>query len=141
MADLNRAVAELLLVGDDLVPDEVSALLGASPTRSFVRAEEVRQRRLPGPVARFGLWSLKAPETQPADIDAQVNGLLGSLTNDLGIWRELADRFGSRLFCGWFMKSGNEGLQISARTLGLLADRNIEMDLDIYAGAEDLAPS
>jgi integrase/recombinase XerD len=140
MAELNRAVAALRVVGDDLSPDEVTALLGASPTRSFVRGDEVRHKRAPARIARFGLWSLDAPETEPADLDAQVSELLRPLTADLGVWRDLAERFTVDLFCGWFMKVGNEGLTIAPSTLGALAERHIELDLDIYSGDGELAP-
>jgi hypothetical protein len=83
-------------------------------------------------VARFGLWSLAAPETEPADLDAQVRHLLEGLTPDLEAWRQLAAAFNVDLFCGWFMHRANEGLQISVDTLLALADRHIPLDLDIY---------
>jgi hypothetical protein len=52
----------------------------------------------------------------------------------------LAERFGVDLFCGWFMKFGNEGLSIAPGTLKALADRHIVLDLDIYAGDSELVP-
>lgn len=140
MAELSRAVAALRIVGDDLRPDEVTALLGASPSRSFAKGDEIRHRRAPIRVAKFGLWTLDAPETEPADLDAQVNVLLQPLTPDLGRWRQLSDKFSLDLFCGWFMKFANEGLAVAPATLKSLADRHIELDLDIYAGDVDLVP-
>jgi Domain of unknown function (DUF4279) len=140
MAELSRAVAALRIVGDDLLPDDVTNLLGVPPTRSFARGDEVRHRRGPIRVARFGLWILDAPETRPADVDTQVSELLGPLTSDLGTWHEMAARFSVDLFCGWFMKLGNEGLAIAPGTLKALAERQIVLDLDIYAGDSDLTP-
>ena len=141
MAELNRAVASLRIVGDDLTPDEVTTLLGVRPSRSFARGDEVRHRRTPPRIAGFGMWSLDAPETEPADIDSQVSALLHPLTDDLDVWRELAVRFDVDVFCGWFMKYGNEGIAMSPRTLLALAERQIVLDLDIYAGDAELAPS
>jgi hypothetical protein len=140
MAVLDRAVAALRIVGDDLSPDEVSTLLGTPPTRSFARGDEIRHRRAPTRVAKFGLWTLEAPETQPADLNAQVSELLQPLTHEFDVWHGLAERFGVDLFCGWFMKFGNEGLSIAPGTLKALADRHIVLDLDIYAGDSELVP-
>ena len=140
MAELNRAVAALRVVGDDLFPDEVTDLLGARPTRSFARGDEIRHKRTSTRTAKFGFWVLDGPETQPADLDTQVNELLGPLTSDLGTWQEIAARFSVDLFCGWFMKFGNEGVAISPATLKALAERQIALDLDIYAGDSDLIP-
>lgn len=134
MAELNRAVAALRIVGDDLTPDEVTSLLRVPPTRSFARGDEVRHRRTPARIASFGLWILDAPETEPADLDRQVSELLAPLPSDLGIWRGLASRFNVELFCGWFMKFGNEGLTVAPGTLNALGERQIVLDLDIYAG-------
>jgi hypothetical protein len=55
MAVLDRAVAALRIVGDDLSPDEVSTPLGTPPTRSFARGDEIRHRRAPTRVAKLGL--------------------------------------------------------------------------------------
>jgi hypothetical protein len=52
----------------------------------------------------------------------------------------LAERFGVDLFCGWFMKFGNEGLSIAPGTLKALAARHIVLDLDINAGDSELVP-
>jgi hypothetical protein len=140
MAELDRAVAALRVVGDDLVPAEVSKLLGAAPTKSFARGDEIQHERVPSRVAGFGLWSLYAPETEPADLDTQVADLLRALTTDLHVWHGLAKRFDVDLFCGWFMKFGNEGLVIAPSTMGALAERHIELDIDLYSGDCELAP-
>lgn len=40
MAHLQHAVASLRIAGDDLVPDEISTLLGAAPTHAQTRGQE-----------------------------------------------------------------------------------------------------
>jgi hypothetical protein len=83
------------------------------------------------------MWLLEASETVPADLDAQVDELLGRLTPDLGTWHELADRFSVDLFCGWFMSRLNEGLEVSPRTLLALGERRVVLGLDIYGGDDE----
>lgn len=131
MADLARAVATLRVVGDDLVPSEITRVLGCEPTTGWAKGDE---RTLHG-VARtatFGKWSLEAEETSPADIDAQVANLLGRLTSDLSVWADLGDRFDVNLFCGWFMDVGNEGVSLDPSTMSSLGSRGIMLDVDLY---------
>ena len=128
---LHRAVASLQVCGDHLDPATVTRSLGSAPTLSYARGDQVSAGQ-GSRTARFGLWSLEAPATEPADIDAQVAHLLGRVTNDFEVWRELSEQFSIRLFCGWFMRSGNEGLVIAPTTLAL-TERRIVLDVDMYA--------
>lgn len=134
MAQLARSVVSLRVCGEDLRPDEVSALLGAAPSLAYARGDQLSTRGQAVRLARHGMWALDATETRPADLDAQVDELLARLTPELGRWHELASRFQVDLFCGWFMDRLNEGLEISARTLLALGERRVVLGLDIYGG-------
>ena len=138
MAILHRSAASLRIGGgDDLIPDELSKLLGASPTRSH-RKGEVRQ--LPNGNSHAwhkGLWSLHATDRTPEDVDGQIAETLDQLTDDLDVWNLLGQRFEIDLFCGWFMKETNEGVGISPKTMAALAARGIELAMDIYAPRND----
>ena len=137
MAHLERAVATLRVAGDHLDPEEVTLRLGAQPTHSQRNGQEFRFKSGRTRVAKFGQWRLVAPDTEPEDLDHQVAELLGTLTNDLEIWRDLSSRFNVDLFCGWFMGRSNEGLTISPATLLRLGERGIELAIDIYAPETD----
>ena len=60
------------------------------------------------------------------------------------MWRSITERYGIDLFCGLFMRVGNEGLSLSPQSLAALGRRQIELGLDIYGGDEtdvvDTAP-
>lgn len=133
MAVLARSRAALRVMGDDLEPAEITALLGAPPTASQRRGEELVGRRTTR-IARFGMWRLVADETEPADPDRQVAQILDQLTSDLPTWQALASRFEIDLFCGWFLERSNEGISLSPATLRALGERGIELGLDIYSG-------
>jgi hypothetical protein len=131
MAALARSVVTLRIGGDDLNPSELSQLLGATPTFACIKGEP---RKLGGKsIARTGQWNLDATNTEPADLDAQVNEILAKLPSDLDVWRMLCARFAIDLFCGWFMNESNEGLEISAETLSALGDRGVKLGIDLYA--------
>jgi hypothetical protein len=137
MATLARAVATLRIMGDSLVPDDVTRVLGAAPSASQIKGEELHGKDGRVRTAKFGAWRLHASETSPGDLDAQVAEILSKLSSDLRVWSELSDKFDVDLFCGWFMEKENEGLGVSAQTLRSLGERGIELSLDIYAGDDE----
>lgn len=139
MAHLAKAVAALQVVGDELNPFEMTQRLRCEPTTAWAKGDE---RTFAG-VTRtttFGKWALESDETSPADVDAQVSGLLSRLTNDLTLWAELGDRYDINLVCGWFMDVGNEGVSLRPETMLALGERGILLDLDLYGGDSDKAP-
>ena len=132
MAELNESVAGLRVVGDDLDPDEITQLLGRTSDLARRKGETIltegRER-----VASTGAWIVNTDSSAPGDLDRQINELLAGTTDDLAVWRRLVDRFRVDVFCGLFMKEPNEGIAISPQTLQKMAERGIELDLDIYA--------
>jgi hypothetical protein len=109
MAELSRAVASLRIVGDDLLPDEMTSLLGVTPTRSFARGDEVSPKRLPTRWrgSASGLSTRQKPSLPTST--TQVAEILSPLTPDLGIWRDIAERFGMDLFCGLVHEARQRG--------------------------------
>ena len=137
MAHLARSVAALRILGDDLLPEEVSALVGASPSRAERKGEAIRTKTGER-IARTGAWRLEATASEPENLDAQVSELLSQLTPNLETWRSLGERYRLDLFCGWFMNGTNEGVSVSPATLLALGERGIELGLDIYAPSPDV---
>jgi hypothetical protein len=133
MAHLERSVATLRIMGDELLPEEISRLLGAVPTSAYAKGHQFRSEASERVVTRkSGIWRLMAKENQPEDLDGQVAELLGQVTSNLSVWGNLTARFRVDLFCGWFMGSANEGVQISSETLLALGQRGIMLSFDIY---------
>ena len=132
MGVIDHSVATLRFFGDDLVPEEVSALLGSPPTRSYRKGQELIGLST-GKVrtAKTGSWRLEAARREPEDLEAQVFELLGQLTHDLRVWDSLSS-YKPDLFCGIFMGSGNDGLPLSAKAMLALGQRGIALGLDIY---------
>ena len=132
MAHLDKSVATLRIAGDALDPAEVTRLLGCEPTDSY-RKGDVKKSKHQDIVRRTGLWRLEASDRQPEDLDAQIAELLGRLSPDLDAWASLAHRFELDLFCGFFMKQGDEGLEVSAASLKALGERGIKLAMCLYA--------
>lgn len=133
MAQLKRTVITLRIIGDDLIPDEISEMLCCIPTQAQTKGESL-VGKVTGKVriAEFGMWRLEASESEPENLDGQIEEILCKLSIDLDVWSEIGKRFEVDIFCGLFMGNGNEGLSLSPRTLSALGQRGIELGLDIY---------
>jgi len=136
VAPLAHSRATLRIIGDDLQPDDITALLGAEPTMATTRGQVNELGRGPK-IWRTGTWRLEAPDAEPANPDGQIAEILDELTPDLEVWRSLAARFKVDMFCGWFMVEGNESVSLSPDTLCALGERGIRLDIDLYGGADE----
>ncbi len=131
MAAISKTSVTLRVLGDDLVPQEITKLLGAAPTRSHAKGEAFGQSN----IRRSGGWSLRAQDRTPEDLDGQVEEILDQLTDDLEVWAQLGRRFRIDLFCSLFMQESNEGLSLSSKALRALGERGIALGFDIYDGS------
>jgi hypothetical protein len=141
MAQVQRSVVTLRIGGDDLLPDEISKLLGAKPTSEQTKGEKIVGRKTGRVrIAKMGMWRLEATDREPEDMNGQIQEILGQLTSDLEIWRTIGEKYQIDLFCGIFLGGSNEGLILSATSLRALGERGIEMGLDIYSGHDEDGP-
>jgi hypothetical protein len=127
-----RSRATLRIIGDGLVPDEITSLLGCEPTSVQSKGEVIRGNTGRERIAHIGLWRLRAEERTPEDLNAQIAEILDRLNPDPEAWMSLASRFRMDLFCGLFMGRSNEELNVSPAALLALGSRGIELRLDIY---------
>ena len=78
------------------------------------------------------MWRLHSTDREPESLDGQIEEILGKLTGEIETWQALTRRFRIDFFCGLFMGSGNEGLDISPGVLLALGQRGIKLALDVY---------
>ena len=136
MPQLYQTTASLRIFGDDLEPDEVTALLGASPTHA-VRRGDLRSTRPETRPARAGSWRLQSGYAKPGDLDVQIHDLLALTTDEPAVWKTIHERYQADLFCGLFMQTGNDGLSLKPETLVAIVSRGLELQLDIYDPTAD----
>jgi len=136
MGHIHHSAASLRIFGDDLIPTEISRLLGCEPTKAQVKGDVIRHSSGRERLVKFGGWWLNASRAEPEDLDGQIRWLMSQVNADLSIWRHLTTSYDVNVFCGLFMQSGNDGISISAETMLELGTRGIEIGLDIY-GPDD----
>jgi hypothetical protein len=137
MADLQCSVVTLRIVGDDLIPEEITTLLGVSPSSAQLKGEKMIGRMDAERTAEFGMWRFHVAEREPGDIDGQIGEIFGQMTGDLAVWQGVTKRYKVDLFCGLFLKGSNEGLTLSPKSLAALGERGITMGLDIYSNSRN----
>ncbi len=138
MTQLRKSAVTLRIMGDDLIPGEITKLLGASPTHSETKGDKIVGKKTGlVRIANTGMWRLCALDREPEDMDGQIHEILSQMTPDLAVWQSITKQYNADLFCGLFMRVGNEGLTISSESLAALGARGIEMGLDIYAGDDE----
>ena len=128
----------LRIIGDALLPDEITRLLGCAPTRARRKGDVIRGKVTGRErIAPTGTWQLEAEARDPADLDRQVNEVLHRVTKDPEVWARLSRAFRLDLFCGLFMERSNEGMALAPSTLAALGGRGIELSLDVYGPVEE----
>ena len=81
------SVASLRIFGDALVPSDVTARIGATPTWSYQKGDVKVTRSGRELVRKNGMWLLESSDKEPEDLNSQVVELLACLTKDIAAWK------------------------------------------------------
>jgi len=141
MPVISSSTASLRIFGDTLVAQEITARLGTKPTASYRKGDIKRLRSGTEVVRKTGMWLLQVEDKKPADLNLQIVELFSRLPPDLEVWRTLSGQYDVDLFCGLFMEGSSEWLCLSPSTLALVAERGIEMQLDVYGPVQEVSPT
>ncbi|MBX3438989.1 MAG: DUF4279 domain-containing protein [Planctomycetaceae bacterium] len=120
----------LRIFGDDLDPEEITALFRVQPTSSCKKGDVFRGKHYDR-LEKTGKW-LYAKDHVQDNLDTIVRDLLANLPDDLTIWTSITDRFSVDLFLGVWMRDWNRGFDLKHETLKHLSDRRLEIGFDIY---------
>jgi hypothetical protein len=121
--------------GDDLDPDEVSAILKCRPTRSHRRGES-RPRNTSA--WSSGAWLLSLEGKAPVEPEEVLIELLDRVPSDPSVWSALNVRFRVKIGFGLFLGAWNRGFELSPPVVSRAIMTGAQLGFDIYAGdAED----
>jgi len=137
MSTSTRSFATLRIFGDDLIPEDITARIGAAPTIGYRKGDIKHLNSGKELVRKTGTWQLESSDRAPEDLNAQAAEILARVTPDLSVWRALCGEYQIDLFCGWFMVKTNQGFGLSAATLLALGERGIEIEFDVYCPLKD----
>ncbi|UCH21780.1 MAG: DUF4279 domain-containing protein [Deltaproteobacteria bacterium] len=131
---VDESDATLAVYGKDLEPDDVTALLGIKPTRSFRRGHKVGPNSPPIP---HGAWFLEIRGEAPEGPDVQLRKLLMRLPDSEDVWRKLRSRYEVQLRFGIFMSGWNKGFDLAPDLIVRLAKMGVELDFSIWANGDE----
>lgn len=137
MGAIKECKAALRIFGDDLIPEELSRLFGHPPEKAWIKGYQYQTSSGKLVVKKTGAWILGAKPSEHGDLDGQISYLLDCTNVTIDVWASLAQKFEIDVFCGWFMGDANEGVSVSPKTLLKLGERNIGLEIDVYAPSAD----
>jgi hypothetical protein len=134
--DHGRRKASFRLMGDQLDPEALARITGASPSKAHRKGDP---RPLPNGKTgthRSGLWSLDTSGqlADDAGLDEHLRWLLDRLEPSREALKAAIAEQGltADFFCGYFMESWNNGFSLSADTLARVAELGAKLGIDIY---------
>jgi hypothetical protein len=140
---VDRFRVTLRLSGEELDPDQISALLCCAPTRAHRRGLPISARE-GATIAKKGQWQLTIDSRdgdERDDVEDGVKALLERLPSDPGLWASLTSTYKVDIFCGLFLKSSNRGFEMSAEISKLLSDRYLNIGFDMYFDPPEQGPT
>lgn len=130
-----EVTASITFTGDTLNPEEITALLQCTSTKSY----KIGYPMYPGkqsPIATTNFWALESELPQHVELEEHIDNLFSKTTTDLDIWKRITTEYKTNVFCGVFMQVLNSGFEISPEILKKLGERNLKISFDIYSNIE-----
>jgi hypothetical protein len=129
----------LRITSEDLVPEEITAILGRAPDEAQQKNEPLY--REDGSLLRvptFGAWRavLTPEDTDEWDCGEAMLELLATLPPDVQIWRALAEKYNVSLVVGLSMAAANKGFVLSPEVMHYLGERRMVAGFDVYYDPE-----
>ena len=129
MAPPDESSFTLAVYGEDLVPSEVTNLLGLQPTRSFERGYRRNPTSRPMP---HGAWFFEERGQPPRDPDDLARSVLIRFSAAPETWSRVRELYKVQLRVALQMASWNRGFAFSPTTLQLIAATGAELGFDLY---------
>jgi hypothetical protein len=86
--------------------------------------------------ARTGSWLIDFPLNSDATIAEGIEAFFRGFPSDKELWATLNERFSVDLLCDVLIRGVNQGFALPARTMELLAQRGIELGVEIYCESD-----
>jgi hypothetical protein len=129
----------LRIVGENLVPEEITAVMGREPDDAHQKDKPLYRRdgtlmRIP----KSGGWRavLRPDSTDEWSCGEAILELLATIPSDVSVWHALTEKYTVELFVGLKIPDTNREFYLSPKLLAYLGERNIGVGFDIYYEVE-----
>lgn len=133
---VDRSNVKIAIYGTDLIPEEITSLIGVQPTESFRRGYVRSPRSYP---TRHGAWFLESRGLAPDGPDVQLRTVLAQVPTSKEVWEKIAENHTIQIRFGIHMSGWNKGFGLPKELLSQLAAINADLEFDIYTYGDDEA--
>jgi hypothetical protein len=120
----------LAIYGEELVPDEITELLGCQPTDSNLRGDK---KGPSSPGFSKGAWFLQVRGEPPNTPEILTRKILTMVPSNREIWNQLKKRFDVQLRYGIHMSGWNKGFGLPHDLIASMAVLGVDVEFDLYA--------
>ncbi len=128
---VRKASVTLRVSGPNLDPAEITKGLGCDPTYTHLNGDAIPST---SNVRKAGMWML---ELEGGRLEDQLTQLAKLVRVDLAIWKEVVRGLDVDVFCGLYLETENEGIEIEPTLLTWLGERGLSLGFDIYLDPDD----
>jgi len=138
-ATCRSTYATLRILHEDLDPDEISRLLGVTPSSSHRKSDPLSPRFPEKGRRKVGAWLLKSEgQVDSRDSRRHVDWLIDRLDGKAVVVRNLQSVGHTiDISCYWLSASGHGGPSVPPEQARRLADLGIELWFDVYFAGEE----
>lgn len=125
----------LRVFADQLDPNEVTRFIGIQPTDAERKgAKKSPEKGDKYTIPRVGRWCFETTDTECGewDVEEVVKYVLAKFPSRPEFWKALHERYQVSLYCDLLLEAMNRGFENSPGVLGMLAERQLKLELDIY---------
>ena len=133
----NRSFFIAEIYGDELNPDEVSSILGVSPTKCYRKGDETPRG---SQYRRTGAWFMDSGEQLLSEEEPGANLFeqwVSSLPKDREAWDTLKERFDVRIRLVGYTDQMNAEFLLTPTAAAELASRGLAVVFDPYLSLDD----
>jgi hypothetical protein len=120
----------LAIHGEELIPDEITELLGCQSTDSHLRGEKKGPR---SPGFSKGAWFLRVRGAPPDTAEILTRKILMMVPANPEIWNQLKKRFAVQIRYGIHFSGWNKGFGLSHDVIAWMAVLGVDVEFDLYA--------
>ncbi len=129
MTAIDRSIASLRFVGEDLNPDDLLKSLEFSSSDELAKPT-IKNR------GNVTILSVSYIESDSSELETKILFILSRFTKNITVWKEISEKCKGDIFCGLFLDGWNRGFELSRNLLNELSERNLALGFDIYSPTE-----
>ena len=125
--------AKLRICGDDLVPDEITQLLGRTPSYAAVKREIEWHTAIPIRTMITGVWDLESlGQVDSSDTEEHIQWLIDVLDDAHQVALQMPGVDEAEIWCSWTPKDGRGGPSFSPTILNDLSRHGLILTVDCH---------